>query len=256
MKAMGGLIDGAVNTAYTLAAHSNFMLGEVAAPEPKAVLMRLLNPHTAHEVAKEAQSLFKQLAIERTKLGDVEDLDDLRGSYMSKLSRVVHRLNRNQELSSLIHESSSSADPLAQRVASWCEKIFSGRLEELSHDRLFDALRTLHRIEVCRDGAFSPQTQRELLEILQQEGIPEAAEAIFGPDAAALLRRCELLQGEIENYITSSRSMLFPAHLLHAAQDLGASLKIHRHFAWADFYKKHFREFSSMASRWNDAAFS
>lgn len=230
------------------------MLGEVWAPEPRAVLLRLLNPLSARQVIGEAQSLFTRLEHERLKLGDPSDIDDLRGSYMSKLSRVVDRLAKNQELSITINNRTSPEDLLARRVATWCEKLFTGRVDELSSDPLFDALRALHRMEICRDGSFSAQKQRELLEVIEKEGFPEAAETIFGHKNAKLLRRCELLNGEIENYIACSRSFMFPSHLMRAAQDLGASLKGQQHYAWADFYRKRFREFSSMASQWNKDA--
>lgn len=256
MRRLGGLIDGAPHTAYSLAAHANFMLGEVGTAEPRAVLFRLLNPRTARQVIEEAQDLFTRLEKERLLCGEVPDIDDLRGSYIFKLSRVVERLGENQDLSRLIHNAGDPQDLLARRVGTWCENLFTGRIDELSKDSLFDALRTLHQMEVYKDGGFSVLQQRKLLAAIEKEGFPEAAEIAFGRKDAKLLHQCELLHGEIENYIVSSRSFIFPAHLLGAANDLCARLKGISLYAWKDFYKKSFHDFSSSASRWNDVASS
>jgi hypothetical protein len=254
MRTFGGLIGGAPQTAYSLAEHANFMLGEVGTDEPRAVLLRLLNPQTARQVIRETESLFTRLEYERLKLEDAADIDDLRVSYMSKLSRVVARLAQNQEISKAIYNGASREDLLAQRVATWCEKLFTGRVDELSNDPLFDALRALHRMEISRDGSFSAHKQKKLLEVIEKEGFPEPAKTIFGDKKAKLLHRCEILNGEIENYIVSSRSLVFPAHLIRAAQDLGASLKGEQHYAWADFYRKRFKTFSATAAQWNECA--
>jgi hypothetical protein len=253
MKGMGGLIDGTGHTAYGLAAHTNFMLGEVSGSESCASLGRLLNPKSAPAVLAEARSLFAQLATERAQAGDSSGIEDLREAFITKLSRVVGRLNENQQLSTLIQQSSSGTDMLAQRVSTWCEKLFSGRLEELSSDRLFDALRELHRMEICRDIPFSPSRQKQLLEVAKDEGFPDPEGEIYGCERAKLLRQCELLIGEIENNVVSNRRMLFPRHLINAAKDLHTQLAPDMPHAWRDFYRQRFAEFVSAAKRWNEA---
>ena len=248
MRGMGGLIDGVAHTAYSLAAHHNFMLGEVDTPEAHAVLLRLLRPSDVMAMRGETLELFHALRRERILAGLPDDVDDYRASFMSKLERVIERISKNRDLSTLIAQGNSH-DPLAVRIAGWCDKLFKGELEQLSQDRLFDALRRLHRINIVRDVPFSPTEQRQILQTLEREGYSNPTNSIYGHDLAKQLRRCELLEGEIENEILSSRTLRYPQHLTTAAQKLLSDLgrKSYFTYAWQNYYCKFLSAYISRA---------
>ena len=252
MRRMGGLITGAEHTAYTLAAHTNFMLGEVPTPEARSVLLRLLRPSGATRVLEEARGLFEELRRQQTAADTTGDLDDFRASYLGKLDYGVQRLSKNSGLSDLISRNNSSGDPLTQRVAGWCENLFAGDLQKVQHDRLFDALSTLHRMEICGDIPFCPHRQRELLRVLREEGLPHPERIVYSC-RAEILRDCELVYGAINNELLSSRTFHHPPHLIAATENTLKRLGKIRLHSWQDFYHKAVSDYLTGAKSENSA---
>lgn len=254
MLKAGGLTDGPAQTAFSFAAHMNFMLGEVTTPEARLVLTRLLRPADSCPVIDEAKNLFDRLALERGYQDSGGDIDDFRASYMYKLTRVVERLDRTRDLAPLISKGLPTEGGLRERVATWCEKIFSGRVDELADDKLFEALRALHRIEVCKESPFCPVEQKRLLNTIHNEGFSSPLESIYGVKGASVLRQCELLKGAIDNYIVSSKTFSHPAHLIAAAQEMASRLRGCSTFAWEGFYRAHFKSYARTSQSENRAA--
>lgn len=246
-----GLIDGAGNTAYILAANTNYMLSEASTPEAREVLLRLLRPRDAGGVIGETGSLFIKLQHQRAAHGLNDDIDDFCASYMAKLNRAIDRIGENRRLSRLVSPGGPADEPLTQRVAGWCDKIFSGELEQLSSDPLFNALSTLHRMEISREHAFTPNKQRQILEDLKNEGFPNPEETIYGQDYSKRLRACELVAGAIEHELVTSQTFHHPPYLITATQNLLAELKGHGVFAWEDFYRSALKRYVSATKRDN-----
>ena len=251
IKMRGGLIDGAPNTAYVLAANTNYMLSEASNPEARAVLLRLLSPQDANGVTEEVISLFTKLRRDRERCGFSDDGEDFCASYLVKVNRAADRLDENRHLSALISPLKPAEDPMAQRVADWCDKIFSGELEQLSGDPLFNALSTLHRMDIGREVPFSPSRQQQLLADLRREGFPAPEETIYGSENAKNLRACELVTCTIEHELLSSRTFHHPPHILAAAKSVLSQLKGYRTFAWEDFYRTSLKNYLRIASREN-----
>jgi hypothetical protein len=155
------------------------------------------------------------------------------------------------KLPGLIMRHPQAANPLAMRMEAWTRQLFSGELEELASDPLFQALSRIHNTHIGR-APYNAEEFEAQLKTAEEHGF--SRENLCGGDR--LYRQYEdtrRLFGEVDNFILGSRRCEIPQFLRDAVATARADLRSLEKGvvtpSWAAYYEE---QFAALEERWRD----